>query len=364
MLQRKKTSALVAVVLVLMAAVVIVKGYSDKKAAAKPENPVDEVQTTQATEAVTEPEPETQKYTEQQLEKMIAFSFDDGPGTDTTGRILDALEANGFTATFFVIGRNIDSGNAQNLKRAVEMGCEIGNHTWSHNLKLNSLAQSDVDSEIKDTNAKVKEITGVEPELVRVPTGIFSDLNVDIGYPIMNWTVDTNDWRKKGSAGNAQAASDLADYIMDQVDGMPGAIVLMHDIYQFTAETVETVMPRLAKEGYTVVSISELAEAYNAELKPNEVYRRIDRRIIIEPGEYVVSTGGSDPLSLRDEPSGERIEYIPAGTEITVTSEKDGWAEVTYDGQTGWVNSKYLAKQNETVTGVTETATDVNEITE
>lgn len=276
MFRIKKKSTLVVSVLALIAVIMIFRGCTDRKTDGTTGGSGESGQQTDTVATERQQVTETEAPTGQQPEKLVAFSFDDGPGTESTGRILDVLEKYGFTATFFVVGRNISESNEYNLVRAVELGCEIGNHTWSHNLDLNTQPQSYVDAEIEDTNARVKEVTGVEPRLVRIPGGLFKDLKVNIGYPVINWTVDTNDWRKKGSAGNAQAASDLAEYILKQVDGETGAIVLMHDVYQFSAETVETVVPRLAEAGYRVVSVSELAEANGVELEPNEFYRRIE----------------------------------------------------------------------------------------
>lgn len=287
----------------------------------------------------------TPKYTQEQLNKMVAFTFDDGPGTDTTNRILDALEKYGFTATFFVIGRNINDETSASMRRAVSLGCEIGNHTQNHNTSLNKLPIDRVNEEIEATSDAIEKATGIRPTLMRPPGGSFSNLKGKIDYSIIHWCVDTNDWRKKGSAGNAQAAENLADYIIDQVEGNPGAIVLMHDIYQFSAETVEIVIPKLAEMGYTVCSVSDLAEAYGEELKPGKVYFRINRVTKLDPGRYIVNTRES-PLTLREkpEPDAEVLLRLAKGTEITVEACENGWAKTTYNGTTGWVNTDYLKK--------------------
>ncbi len=285
------------------------------------------------------------KYTQEQLDKMVAFTFDDGPGTSTTNKILDMLEEYGFTATFFVIGRNIDDSTAASMRRAITLGCEIGNHTQNHNTGLNNLPIDKAKAEIEATSDAIEKATGIRPTLMRPPGGSFSNLKGKIDYAIIHWCVDTNDWRKKGSAGNYQAARNLADYIIDQVSGNPGAIVLMHDIYQFTAEAVEIAVPELAEMGYRICSVSELAEAYGEKLEPGQVYFRINRTTTLEPGRYVVNTRES-PLTLRaqPEPDAEVLLRLAKGTEITVEACEHGWAKTSYRGTTGWVNADYLTE--------------------
>ena len=62
---------------------------------------------------------------------MIALTFDDGPKTSVTSRILDSLQANGGRATFFMLGSNVNA-NAGVIKRMVDQGCEVANHTHDH----------------------------------------------------------------------------------------------------------------------------------------------------------------------------------------------------------------------------------------
>ena len=332
---------IISLIAVLLTVLLVFGGCSVSRGAENPESGG-------KTDAVAETVPETTqpakpKYTQEQLNKMVAFTFDDGPGTTTTNAILDMLEEYGFTATFFVIGRNIDDDNASVMRRAVTLGCEIGNHTQNHNTNLNNLSLDRVKEELESTSDAIEKATGIRPTLMRPPGGSFSNLKGKLNYAIIHWCVDTNDWRKKGSAGNAQAARNLADYIIDQVEGNPGAIVLMHDIYQFTAETVEIVVPELAQMGYRICSVSELAEAYGEKLEPGQVYFRINRLTSLEPGRYIVNTRES-PLTLRarPEPDAEVLLRLAKGTEITVEACENGWAKTSYRGTTGWVNADYL----------------------
>lgn len=97
---------------------------------------------------------------------MIALTFDDGPAKYTE-QILACLEKYGARATFFVQGKSV-SRYPESVKRAVNIGCEIGNHTWGH-LRLTTATQPEIEEQLKSTNQAVFDITGVYPKLFRPP---------------------------------------------------------------------------------------------------------------------------------------------------------------------------------------------------
>jgi len=100
--------------------------------------------------------------------KEIALSFDDGPSA-YTAQVLDILDKRGAKATFFVVGRNAQA-NPKLVRRAVESGNEIGNHTWSHaSLRARKRAPRHV--EVEGANDAVRAATGHRPLLFRPPYG-------------------------------------------------------------------------------------------------------------------------------------------------------------------------------------------------
>lgn len=101
---------------------------------------------------------------------MIALTFDDGPYPKVTGHILDVLEKNGVCATFFVLGSRIE-GREDVLTRIDELGCEIGNHSFSH-ADLTRLSKADCQRELSDTDAEIRRVTGHEASVVRPRMGI------------------------------------------------------------------------------------------------------------------------------------------------------------------------------------------------
>ena len=121
----------------------------------------------------------------------------------------------------------------------------------------------------------------------------------------------------------------------------------MHDIYGFTADLCEILIPGLVEKGFRIVSVSEMYEAYGKELKAGQVYHSVDfaegNTLVVEPGQYRVKTKGS-VLNIRIEPKSgtESLAKVPNGTPIKVIDCIEGWAKVEYNTVVGWVNTAYI----------------------
>ena len=94
--------------------------------------------------------------------KLIAFTFDDGPSTKTTSRLLDGIQEYDARVTFFVLGSRVES-NKDVLRRAYEEGNQIGSHTYNH-LNLFLLDDASILSEVNQTNEAIESVIGVKPE--------------------------------------------------------------------------------------------------------------------------------------------------------------------------------------------------------
>lgn len=188
---------------------------------------------------------------------MIALTFDDGPYPKVTGHILDVLEKNGVCATFFVLGSRIE-GHEDMLTRMDELGCEIGNHSFSH-ADLTRLSKADCQKELSDTDAEIRRVTGHEASVVRPPYGYYNKTVMSAaGRPLILWTVDTNDWRGK-------APGEIADYVIQQAK--EGSVILMHDQQTQTADAMEMIIPTLIEEGFRFVTVSELIRLTGGQCK-------------------------------------------------------------------------------------------------
>lgn len=301
-------------------------------------------------------EPTTAKPKYSSSDKLIALTFDDGPRSSTTNRVLDLLERSGGVATFFLVGYNIPD-NAEVIKRAAAMGCSIGNHTKDHKI-LTKCSADTIKAQVNGVNSLLRDM-GIEPTLFRAPGGAFKGVKDQIGMPLIQWSIDTEDWKYKDASHKGRSAEErtadlnrIADMVFSQAKG--GSIVLMHDIYDFTADLCEIVIPGLVERGFKLVTVDQLFEAYGEKLENGVVYYSAKlpepsaRPASAEPiaaGKYTVSTSGS-VLNMRVSPDADSqvLEKIPNGTIVEVTKSVLGWAYVTYNSAQGWVSSAYLVQ--------------------
>lgn len=195
---------------------------------------------------------------------MVALTFDDGPYPKTSNRILNCLEKYGVVATFFEVGQNV-SAYPEVVKREAELGMEIGSHSWSHpNLK--ELSAKKVKAQIDKTNAALEKACGQKSTVFRPPYG--NNCKAVEKYaeaPIILWSVDTLDWKSR----NAKSVMK----VVKGVKKLDGRVILMHSIYDSSAEAVEKMVPWLLKNGYQLVTVSELLEyKYNETPKNGKFY--------------------------------------------------------------------------------------------
>lgn len=193
--------------------------------------------------------------------KMVALTFDDGPGPYTQ-EIVNCLKKNDARATFFVIGNRVNSYKSA-LTSAYDNGNLIANHTYSHPT-LTSLNTSSVKSQISKTDSAVKKLTGEVPSLMRAPGGATnSRVRNAIDKPFIYWSIDTLDWKHR----NKQKTIDT---VMRNVKD--GDIILMHDIHKPSKEAALELIPKLKKAGYQLVTVEELAEYQGYTMKDHTTY--------------------------------------------------------------------------------------------
>ncbi len=185
-------------------------------------------------------------------QKMVALTFDDGPYTPVTKRIVKTLEAYNGRGTFFVVGNRVED-YSKILKRAYDGGHQIATHTWSHK-NLKKLSEHGVAAQVTKSMEAIKSVTGENPTLLRPPYGavdktVKQRVKDAGGLALVNWSVDSKDWKYKN-------ADTIVKTIMDNVKD--GDIVLMHDLYESTAEAVEKLVPKLVEKGYQLVTVEEL----------------------------------------------------------------------------------------------------------
>ena len=201
--------------------------------------------------------------------KKIALTFDDGPSSAYTHQILDLLEQYQAKATFFVCGYQLKESTKDELQRAISLGCEIGNHSDTHETYLTKLSEEELLKEIQSTNEKIALLSGVNYNctVYRPPWG---EINRDVAdvlleneiymYSIL-WSVDSLDWSYRSQYSNGQITRDEAvqgtfDSIVSTAK--EGSVILMHDIQSITPDVVARILEKYTAEGYTFVTVSEL----------------------------------------------------------------------------------------------------------
>ena len=195
---------------------------------------------------------------------MVALTFDDGPNPTTSKRIVDALIMYDQRATFFDLGMLVRR-YPDTVRYESEAGMECESHTYDHK-NLNKLNADEITWQIIESENAHREVLGRKPDLVRPPYGNANQLVKDVfcGYPLINWDIDTLDWKTKSS-----------EKIMEEIrrhESLDGKVILMHSIYDSTAEAVEIMVPELVSQGYQLVTVSELAAYKGVDLNNSVVY--------------------------------------------------------------------------------------------
>jgi len=199
---------------------------------------------------------------------MVALTFDDGPSLHTE-RILDVLEHYNARATFFMLGYRVER-HRNTVIRAANMGNEIAGHTWTHS-HLTRLSAAEIWETIESTSAIIMNVTGnPPPRFYRPPFGLTNNtvryVSTQMGYSIVNWDLDTLDWRYRN-------ADTIYRTIMDEITD--GSVILLHDIHLTTAMAIERVVPSLIAQGFRLVTLSELMDYFYGELEPGRIYGRV-----------------------------------------------------------------------------------------
>ncbi len=184
---------------------------------------------------------------------LIAITFDDGPDPVLTPRLLDLLKQRGIHATFFLVGKNA-AAFPDVVRRIVDEGHEVGNHSWSHPL-LTQLGQESVESQLRRTHDAIVKACGTAPLLYRPPYGAVrvsqrACIEKNFGYPAILWDVDPQDWQ------HPRSAQKVYDRIHSQT--RPGSIILCHDIHETTVAAMPATLDDLTARGYRFATVTQL----------------------------------------------------------------------------------------------------------
>jgi peptidoglycan/xylan/chitin deacetylase (PgdA/CDA1 family) len=198
--------------------------------------------------------------------KIVALTFDDGPSPVWTPKILDELKTAGVKATFFMLGAYV-AKYPEIARRVAAEGHEIENHTFDHHVLI-YYSMEELEKEIKETEAVIKNVTGQTTRYFRPPkawlTGEEKKKIKEMGYETVLWTLNSKDWVTFDDKY-------MVRYIVAHIQ--PGDIILFHDsggVFNTeggdrheTIKTIPRLVKRLEEEGYRFVTIRELLEPEN-----------------------------------------------------------------------------------------------------
>jgi len=193
--------------------------------------------------------------------KEVILTFDDGPHSSYTDRILATLDSVNAKALFFAMGKNVKPrGNI--LRRVGNSGHSIGSHSVDHKCLPNKpaceknngkvLTTAEALAEIRGGHQAIKDALGWVDPFFRFPYGESSPelsnflKNNSVGE--FAWSIDSEDWR-------ATTPLDMLTNTITAVEKRNGGIILMHDIHRKTAEVLPELLTQLYYKGYSVVLV-------------------------------------------------------------------------------------------------------------
>lgn len=200
-------------------------------------------------------------YSVKRNDKKIALSFDAAWGADLTDSILSILEKYNVKTTFFVVGKWAEQ-YPDKVKALSDAGHEVENHSYDHP-HMTNMSKEDMINELERCNAKIEEITGKHPTLLRPPYGDYNNAVIEAAEQCsmhtIQWSVDSLDWK-------GISADDIVKRVVPKVTD--GSIVLFHNAGEHTPEALPAILESLISEGYEIVPVSELIYTENYTVDP------------------------------------------------------------------------------------------------
>jgi polysaccharide deacetylase family sporulation protein PdaB len=188
-------------------------------------------------------------------EKKIALTFDISWGNHTPAPVLDILKENNIRCTFFLSGPWVKQ-YPEIVARIKEDGHEIASHGYRH-INLSTLSQAEVAEEVQKAHDSIKEIAGLEANLIRTPNGDYNDTVIKAiqanNYTAIQWSLDSLDWMNPGVQNIIERVSTRCK---------PGDIILMHasDTCKQTDSALPDILNSLKGKGFELVTVGELLQ--------------------------------------------------------------------------------------------------------
>ena len=180
--------------------------------------------------------------------KKVAITFDDGPNPDYTPDLLKGLKERGVSATFFLLGKEVEK-YPELVEQMHAEGHLIGTHSYEH-VNLCNLTDEKAIEQVDKTNALIEKITGERPQFIRPPYGCWKK-NLDYKTTMIEvlWDVDPLDWK----TGNSDV---VVSRVLKNVE--EGDIILLHDASASSVKAALSIIDKLQEDGYLFVTVDEI----------------------------------------------------------------------------------------------------------
>ncbi|HYF94122.1 MAG TPA: polysaccharide deacetylase family protein [Symbiobacteriaceae bacterium] len=189
---------------------------------------------------------------------VVALTFDDGPDTNFSPRILDILEQMGAAATFYVMGNRAES-LPEITRRMARVGGEVGNHAYEEgHLDLRRIQPAEMLRSLSRTHEIIRALTGQAPVTFRPPFGFYNALVLStaqrFGYQTVLWDVDSQDWQ-------SLTGQQVLQNVLPKVTN--GSIILMHsgttlpgEDLTGTVNALPTMITDLRRRGFRLTTVA------------------------------------------------------------------------------------------------------------
>ena len=189
-------------------------------------------------------------------EKVLYLTFDAGYENGCTEQVLDTLKKHQVSAAFFLVGNYIER-NADLVRRMVEEGHIVGNHTMHHYDMSRLSGKETFSKELTDLEDLFRQTTGKElPKFYRPPQGVYSQENLkmakELGYKTVFWSLAYVDWLNDKQPTREEAFRKLLPRTHN------GAVVLLHSTSKTNAEILDDLLTQWENLGYRFGTLEEL----------------------------------------------------------------------------------------------------------
>ncbi len=193
-------------------------------------------------------------YAGNQSEKVLYLTFDEGYENGYTGAILDTLKEKGVPATFFITGPYLEK-NGDLIRRMVDEGHIVGNHTVNHPNMPSKGTKEAMQEEILNLDRRFYELYGKHMTYFRPPEGAYSERSLaatnELGYKTVLWSFAYKDWETDNQKGADYAFESVVPYLHN------GCVILLHAVSKDNTEALGRIIDAARAEGYVFKSLDE-----------------------------------------------------------------------------------------------------------